>query len=416
MEAGQDQWLDDSELAISEVVTNATLHAHTDIEVLIEVFSEAVCVEVRDFDDTLPVQRDYGDEATTGRGIALLAALTEHCGVRSLGAAGKVIWFCVGSGGHRAPDDDGFTTSGAEGEAPEGPVSGDMRDVVLAAMPATLWLSAREHHDAMIRELGYYLASNPGPDLDIAAADKARSTISATLASVLEQATAAGATRPVLPEGVPGRLPWVPEHLDLSLTVPADGSWMFAAMQDVLDFAEILAVDGQMLLRPGLPEIVAVRDWACEQVIAQLAGIPPTPWPGTAQQRFETEVRASTATGGQWDPAAVTGAAGPAVAADDANRIVAVSQPLAELLGWQRDDLVGRRVVTIVPPRLREAHVAGFSRHLSTGEAHLLGIPLDLPVLTADGAEIVCRVVIELASADAGRAVYVARMEPIEGP
>jgi PAS domain S-box-containing protein len=39
------------------------------------------------------------------------------------------------------------------------------------------------------------------------------------------------------------------------------------------------------------------------------------------------------------------------IAADDANRIVAVSRPLARLLGWRPEDLAGRRVVTVVPPR-----------------------------------------------------------------
>ncbi len=55
------------------------------------------------------------------------------------------------------------------------------------------------------------------------------------------------------------------------------------------------------------------------------------------------------------------------VAADDANRIIAIRDPLAELPGWRPGDLVGRRVVTLIPPALREAHVAGFTRHLTTG-------------------------------------------------
>jgi len=38
-------------------------------------------------------------------------------------------------------------------------------------------------------------------------------------------------------------------------------------------------------------------------------------------------------------------------------------------------------VVTTIPPRLREAHVAGFSAHLSTGQAHVLGVALRLPAL-----------------------------------
>jgi hypothetical protein len=47
------------------------------------------------------------------------------------------------------------------------------------------------------------------------------------------------------------------------------------------------------------------------------------------------------------------------------------------------------------PARYREAHVAGFSRHLSTGDARALGVDLELPVLRADGTELACRFLIE---------------------
>jgi hypothetical protein len=45
---------------------------------------------------------------------------------------------------------------------------------------------------------------------------------------------------------------------------------------------------------------------------------------------------------------------------------------LVAALGWDPTELVGRRVVTVIPPASREARVAGFSRHLSTGEAHVI--------------------------------------------
>ncbi|HSH22738.1 MAG TPA: PAS domain-containing protein, partial [Acidimicrobiales bacterium] len=194
--------------------------------------------------------------------------------------------------------------------------------------------------------------------------------------------------------------------------VPAEGTSMFAAMRHVLDVGESLAAEGKLLLVPGLPEIVAVRDWACQQVAAQLAGSSPTTWPGTALERFETEY-------GPRPPPLLPGP-------DDHHRRRPTRrgsrrrqphhrrQPTARRqLGWDPDDLVGRRVVTIVPPRLREAHVAGFSRHLTTGEAHVLGLPLELPVLAADGSELMFRFVIEQVSDDAQRAVYVAWMERI---
>jgi PAS domain S-box-containing protein len=412
-EIGRNAWLDAAELAISEVVTNASLHAHTPIEIRLSGYADQVCVEVRDFNSTLPVQRNYDVQATTGRGMSLVAAITLECGVHPLGESGKVVWFCVGDPPPLSAEDILLEWDVEAWQEPPA-ASAETCRVVLASMPATLWLSARQHHDAILREFVLYCAEHGAPKIDLAAADKARSTISNALIDALDEARASGMARPVLPDGHPSPLPWVPDHLHLGIEVPADTAWQFAALQDALDVAEALALEGKLLLRPGLPEIIAVRDWACEQVIAQLAGGPPAPWPGTAQTRFETDVRAAGAV--DWDSSIVTDSHRGVIAADDANRIVAVSRPLAQLLGWQPKDLVGRRVVTVVPPALREAHVAGFSRHMTTGEAHVLGVPLHLPVLRRDGSEVQCRFMIERAPVNPGRSVYMAWIEPLDQP
>jgi PAS domain S-box-containing protein len=199
--------------------------------------------------------------------------------------------------------------------------------------------------------------------------------------------------------------------MDLQLHVRPDAADAFAVLQDALDEAERLAAADRLLVRPGLPEVVAVRDWACEQVIAQVAGSPAAPWPGAEDDRFAAD-RERAAPPSGWDDTLVTGSAIGAIAVDEANRVLAVSRPLADLLGWDAADLVGRRVVAIVPRRYREAHVAGFSRHLSTGDARALGVDLRLPVLRADGTEVDCRFLIESTPTPGGRVVYLAWISP----
>jgi hypothetical protein len=49
----------------------------------------------------------------------------------------------------------------------------DTIDVQLLGMPPTLWGAAREHHDAILRELVLYQAEHP-VDVDLAAADATR--------------------------------------------------------------------------------------------------------------------------------------------------------------------------------------------------------------------------------------------------
>src|SRR3712207_8154954 len=56
------------------------------------------------------------------------------------------------------------------------------------------------------------------------------------------------------------------------------------------------------------------------------------------------------------------------------------------------------------------------SRHLTTGEAHVIGVPLTLPVLHADGREIPCRFLIEQSPPRGGRSIYLAWIEPVEPP
>ena len=284
-------------------------------------------------------------------------------------------------------------------------------------MPATLWLAAREHHDALLRELALLRSAGARGDWaqhsgDLAAADEARSAVSTALDAAVQWARETGAAAVPLPQDHPGALPPVPSALDLELVVRRGQAGAFAALQDVLDEGERLARTGQLLVRPGLPEIVAVRDWAAEQVIAQLAGAPPAPWPGADDERFTTAVDPSPAPSG-WESAKVTEAEVGALAVDDANRVIAISPPLAAALGWAPPELVGRRVVAIVPPRYREAHVAGFSRHLSTGDARTLGVDLHLPVLRADGRELECRFLIESEATGGGRVVYVAWVTPL---
>jgi PAS domain S-box-containing protein len=96
------------------------------------------------------------------------------------------------------------------------------------------------------------------------------------------------------------------------------------------------------------------------------------------------------------------------IAADDSNRLIAVSAAAADLLGWPTEELVGRRIVTIVPERLREAHIAGFTGHLVTGETRIIGTPTLLPALRRDGTEITVEVLLEAAHAPHGRRVFVA--------
>ncbi len=411
-ERGQQRWIDAAELAVSEIVTNAVLHAHTELTVSVTADDASVRVEVRDHNPSLPAQRSYDEQATTGRGMSLVASVTSTHGVHSLGQDGKVVWFTVDDASGSAADPlDAWGELGELDDA-QHVEAGQGATVALQGVPATLWAAAEQHQDAIIRELTLLRASRGLPTQDLVLADAARRLLSDAVGAAVAASVVDGAAQTPLPDGHPSPLPIAPRNVDATVVLDLPVA-AFAGLQDVLDEAESLAGRDELLVRPGLPEVVALRDWACEQVIAQAAGTPAGAWPGTDAERFtdvDTDPRAQPLA---WDPSVVASSARGAIAADDANRIVAVSAPLCRALGYLASDLVGRRVVALVPHRFREAHVAGFTRHLTTGEAHALGVDLELPVLSADGQEVSCHFFIEAVGTPSGRTVYTAWITPV---
>jgi anti-sigma regulatory factor (Ser/Thr protein kinase) len=87
-------------LLTSELVTNAVLHARTPVELTLCRTDGGVRVEVAD-EDPHSLERALRQrrrrEATTGRGLAMVAALARHWGV-TLANRGKSVWFEMGTG------------------------------------------------------------------------------------------------------------------------------------------------------------------------------------------------------------------------------------------------------------------------------------------------------------------------------
>jgi anti-sigma regulatory factor (Ser/Thr protein kinase) len=83
--------LDDAVLCVSEVVTNAVLHAGTEIVVTARRLVGVVRVEVHDGSSVVPVRQRVERTSTTGRGLHLLDHLTRRWGV-DVEPGGKVVW------------------------------------------------------------------------------------------------------------------------------------------------------------------------------------------------------------------------------------------------------------------------------------------------------------------------------------
>jgi anti-sigma regulatory factor (Ser/Thr protein kinase) len=86
------------ELLVSEIVTNAILHATSAPELSVMLFDDRVRVEVRDEDDDRAPRLRPSPEptATSGRGLAIVDALSSAWGIDTQRGIGKCVWFEVG--------------------------------------------------------------------------------------------------------------------------------------------------------------------------------------------------------------------------------------------------------------------------------------------------------------------------------
>jgi PAS domain-containing protein len=141
---------DDAELVVSELVTNAALYGEPPVTVRVRVGSE-VRVEVEDAGRHLPVMAHPEADATTGRGLSLVAAVATCWGIDQLPDHGKRVWAELTgySDGGMGPVSDLPAIPGPW--APEDRSS--LHTIRLGQVPTDLLLEAGAHIDAVLREL-----------------------------------------------------------------------------------------------------------------------------------------------------------------------------------------------------------------------------------------------------------------------
>jgi anti-sigma regulatory factor (Ser/Thr protein kinase) len=80
------------ELLVSEIATNAVLHARSAFRLRMRRSPSSVHVEIFDESPDPPTLKEHSVEAPTGRGMRIVDALASRWGVHQDGA-GKSVWF-----------------------------------------------------------------------------------------------------------------------------------------------------------------------------------------------------------------------------------------------------------------------------------------------------------------------------------
>ena len=383
----QEDALDPAELAVSEIVTNALVHAGTPMRLRILLAPHGLRVEVSDGSDRMPARRDFGTAAATGRGLHLVDEVATRWGAYPDGE-GKVVWFEIG-------DDAQVWDEPDRAEADDSAIV----VVDLQHMPLLMHYAWQEHAANLLREL---LLVRLDADL-----------------SALEEHASASDALGLLADQVPSpAIGLDPESVmshasgpdittsSLQLLVPRTSVPNFAALDIMLDEALRLAEQGELMWPPTQPEIQAMRRWICDQVGSQAAGEPSVAW-----SSFFTNPRRSPGFAEvDCDVSAVRDSDQAILAADDTNRILAISRAAVDLLGFDEpDELVGQRLLSIIPERFHQAHIAGFTLHLVKDRRPLIGRRIDVPARRRDGSEIEVGLQIDAEVLPSGRRVFTAR-------
>lgn len=378
-DAGHDSLVDVTTLLVSEVVTNAVLHAGTPIRLDCSWNESCVRVEVHDGSGVLPSRRHYDAEATTGRGLGLIAALAAGWGVEAR-PEGKLLWFEVGSSPSAADAGDDRPTPGS----PSSAVTVQLMDASPALVLATI-----EYGDAVLREMALLSLGGELEDLLPDGWHLPQFDVSPVL-DAAEEARRAGRDRAHLVLELPDSV----EHTSLERL-------------RLIDRADELARLDLLLVQPALPEIAACRHWIYSQIHEQAAGIAAQPW-RLPEPLEPTRVAAVLP---PQELESVLAATVPTLVADDANRIIHVNDSAGALLAWDPRALLGQRLTVLIPPQLREAHLAGFSRLQLTGESRILGRPVQVPALRRDGSCVEVLLTISAVDGTGGRRAFRASLE-----
>ncbi|MBW3555932.1 MAG: PAS domain S-box protein [Actinobacteria bacterium] len=376
-------------LLVSEVVTNAVLHAGTEVTVQLRRSPEDVRVEVADGSTQSATRRHYDREASTGRGLALVEALSDDWGVDADGS-GKTVWFAmrVDQDGPARPA-SARESSHAGDDGSRRPAAGE-RQVLLRNVPFKLILATAQLGDSILREAALLALSG----------DEVMGEPSRWQAPAFDMTRVLGPVEEALASGK--------EVGDVTFRFPVEACEAALQRLALIEEAERLTGEGLLLSLPSLPEVAAFRRWYLGEIARQLQGSEPSQWqlPETGQHRPEVVLA-------DHDRAQLVAMAGAVIAADDTNHILYVSDSAGELLGWPPEELTGKRLTVIVPPELREAHLAGYTRFQVTGETGIIGVPVRVAAFRHDGTRVQVELTIDLLPRKRG-AAFVARLRPLQ--
>lgn len=257
--------IDDVVLLTSELLTNAVVHARTQVHLEAMVGSGRVHVSVADESHRLPRTNWTTDLTPTGRGMHTVACLSHRYGVEPT-PDGKVTWFEIALFGQPQSDLPPGESDPRSVGSRTAPAEKSTR-IVLQGVPARSFLVWQQHASALLRErLISHLRQEP--------------RLAAALADEVAEAHEALTALDSGLDDIVAALRGGRAVVDLQIDIPVALAVRFSALREALQTANLMVEHGILLGRRTPPELAALRDWCCSEVIRQIDGQQPRRWRG----------------------------------------------------------------------------------------------------------------------------------------
>lgn len=269
---GRDDLVECAEIGVSELVTNALMHAESPIQVRVRGTREHPRVEVRDASidvPPLPETTTLQDEAdlllTFGRGLSIVARAADAWGVERE-EDGKTIWFAP------APV---FAEEGVEGRVTgvvaervaEPPIPAkDRVEVILRDVPVAAYVAFTHHYQELRREVGL-LALAHQQDYPLA---KNLSDLFGSLEQPLRAGLGSELIEAAQADGE--------DSITLVVTLAKAPARALEQLIELLDLADAFCREERLLSLARTPEQRSFQTWFLGEFVRQSNGQSPAPW------------------------------------------------------------------------------------------------------------------------------------------
>lgn len=280
---GRPELAECAELGVSELVTNALLHADAPIQVRVRGTREHPRVEVRDGSVEPPLLPTHGFDhedddllVTFGRGLSIVARCASAWGAE-IEDDGKVVWFTPG----QDPTDEGVEgrITGQRDRDPR-PRSGDgLMEVELHGVPLRSFFGFQMHYRELRREVRLLALAHE--------ADYPLAKNLSDLFGALDRQLSEGIGAYQIDAAIRSRR----NTTDLRVAIASDGAATVGRFLELLDLADEFCRQERLLSLARSPEQRAFQRWFLGEFVRQENGEKPLAWHDSSVTSTRSSVR-----------------------------------------------------------------------------------------------------------------------------